>query len=130
MKSVRILSAPFMRRLLIREKEKNHGGGFMKLRKIIGLLTLTVLIGGSALAVEGCFEAGPGYGYGDSAPYYPYYSGAPVGYGDWDEHHTWHDRDWWVGNHRPWVEEHHHEWLTVRPAPHEFYGHHEGHEHD
>jgi hypothetical protein len=101
----------------------------MKLRKAIGLLALTALIGGSALAVSGCFEEEyhtvPGYGYG---AYYPY-AGPPVVYGDWDDHRVWHDRDWWVNNHRPWVEEHHHEWIA-RPLPHQFYGHHERHEHD
>jgi hypothetical protein len=104
----------------------------MKPRKLISLLALVVLLGGSALAVEGCFEAPytPAYGYGGYYPSGPAYTAPPAVYGDWDEHHLWHDRDWWVANRRPWVEVHHHEWLTARPAPHEVYGHHEGHEHD
>ena len=91
----------------------------MNLRKVVSLLALSALIGGSALAVQGCFEetvpaygyGGPAYGYsatpayGYRAPYYPY-GPATVGpqavYGDWDEdhewlarpaHHEWHDRD-------------------------------------
>lgn len=32
-------------------------------------------------------------------------------WGDFDEHHHWHDRWWWVKNHRDWVEQHHHDWL-------------------
>jgi len=106
----------------------------MKLRRLISLLALTTIIGGAALAVQGCVEAGPGYGYGygynNYYPYGSYYSAPPVVYGDWDEHHEWHDRDWWVDHRRPRVEEHHHDWLTAHPAPHELYGHHEGHEHD
>jgi hypothetical protein len=109
----------------------------MKLRKMVSLLVLSVLVGGSALAVQGCFEESvPAYGYGApaygySAPYYPYGPasvGPPVVYGDWDEHHAWHDGDWWVAHRRPWVEEHHHEWLARR-AQHDFNGHHE-HERD
>jgi len=100
----------------------------MKLRKLISVLALVVFLGGSALAVQGCFEApAPAYGY---YPYGSAYTTAPVVYGDWDEHHVWHDRDWWVANRRPWVQQHHREWLTARPAPHELYGHHEGHEQD
>ncbi len=100
----------------------------MKLRKLISLLVLTMFIGGSALALQGCFEEGYtpayGYGYGYNAPYYPYGSAyaAPQG-GDWDEHHEWHDRDWWMGHRRPWVEEHHHEWLAG-PIGHEWHEHH------
>lgn len=32
-------------------------------------------------------------------------------YGDYDEHHDWHDRKWWIDNRRDWVEQHHREWL-------------------
>lgn len=103
----------------------------MKPRKLIGLLALTVLLSGAALTVQGCFEERytPAYGYGSYYPYGPAYSSPPVVYGDWDERHVWHDRDWWTTNRRPWVEEHHHEWLA-RPVPHEMYGSHERHEHD
>ncbi len=105
----------------------------MKLRKIISLAALILLIGGSAIAVQGCFEEsygpGPGYGYGSYYPYGPSYAAAPpVVLGDWDEHHAWHDRDWWVENRRPWVEQHHHEWLQGRAA-HPVYGHRESPQH-
>jgi hypothetical protein len=99
---------------------------------MISLVGLAVLLCGSALALGGCFEESYGLGYGYGA-YYPYgptsYSGPPVIVGDWDEHHEWHNRDWWVDNRRPWVEEHHHEWLA-RPVPHQVYGHRESNEHD
>jgi hypothetical protein len=100
----------------------------MKFRKVVCLLVLTMLLGGSAIAVEGCFEGPPAPAYGYGASYYPYYptpayiAPGPVVYGDWDEHHRWHDRDWWMANRRAWVESHHHEWLEGRLA-------HEGHEH-
>ena len=105
----------------------------MKLRKMVSILVLSALVGGSALAVEGCVAETPVPAYGYSAPYYPYGPatvGPPVVYGDWDEHHAWHDRDWWVSNRRPWVEQHHQDWLTARPAPHELYGHHQEHGRD
>ena len=31
----------------------------------------------------------------------------PVVVGDYDEHRSWHDRDWWGGEHRDWVNDHH-----------------------
>ncbi len=104
----------------------------MKVRKLISLLALVILLGGPALALPGCFEEEytPAYGYGSYYPYGPGYAAPPVVYGDWDEHHVWRDRDWWVEHRRPWVEEHHHEWLTARPVPYEPYEHHERHEHD
>jgi hypothetical protein len=40
-------------------------------------------------------------------PYAP-----PVAYGDYDESHNWHDRDWWIHNRHDWVEQHHREWLA------------------
>jgi hypothetical protein len=111
----------------------------------------------AAVALQGCFEtvpAGPAYGYGTPAygygtPAYGYgtpdygynppviYPGRPVYgapvprvYGDYDDAHHWHDRDWWMNNRRPWVEQHHREWLTARPNPHDVYGHHEDHDRD
>jgi hypothetical protein len=106
----------------------------MKLRKWISFLTLTLLVGGGAAALQGCFEAGPpAYGYGYGAPVYsgpayyparPVYAGPTVAYGDWDEHHVWHNQDWWVTNRRPWVEQHHSEWLAHNTV------HHEEHVHD
>jgi hypothetical protein len=111
----------------------------MNFRKLIGLLVLTALLGGSAFAASGCFEEtyGPApYAYGGPA-YYPYGPGPayrpPVVYGDWDEHHAWHDRDWWMANRRPWVESHHHEWLehhgheSRERLAHELHEHHEWH---
>jgi hypothetical protein len=65
------------------------------------------------LTLQACFEASypepvyPAYAYGPTYGYLP----AP-GYGDYDEHHVWHDRDWWVGHHHAWVEQHHRNWLT------------------
>jgi len=104
----------------------------VNLKRVVSLLTLTILLG-CTMAVEGCFEGPPvpAYGYGPSyyAPAYAapaYVAPGPVAYGDWDEHHVWHDRDWWVANRRPWVEEHHHEWLEGRLA-HEGHDHHDGH---
>lgn len=88
----------------------------MNFRKMVSTLVLTALVGGAAMAVEGCIAETP-VPVGYSAPYYPYGPAtvrAPAVYGDWDEHHAWHDRDWWVANRRPWVAEHHREWLTAR----------------
>jgi len=101
---------------------------FMRPRKLIAGLALTATLFCGALTLQGCFETvpGPGYGYGYGASYapaygpaYPAYVGRPaVVYGDWDEGHAWHNRDWWVANRRPWVEQHHREWLSARPAAH------------
>jgi hypothetical protein len=111
----------------------------MKRRRIWTYLASGALIL-TTLALQGCFEApvapayGYGYGYNSPAVYPegPVYGSPPpvVIYGDYDDYHRWHDRDWWVDNQRPWVEQHHREWLTARPAPHQLYGHHEGHERD
>jgi len=30
--------------------------------------------------------------------------------GDFDEHHDWHDRDWWKSHDPKWAHEHHHDW--------------------
>ncbi len=121
----------------------------MKPRKIWTYLAGGALIA-TTLALQGCFEsvpAAPAYGYnypayGYNYPAYGYnppviYPGrpvygtpAPTVYGDYDDHHQWHDRDWWVNNRRPWVEQHHREWLTARPAPREASDHHERHDHN
>jgi hypothetical protein len=85
--------------------------------KIISAITATSLLLG-IFALQGCFESnysgydGYGYGYGPA-----YYEPAPVIVGDYDEHRTWHDRDWWVNNRRDWVSDHHHEWLGRRSEP-------------
>jgi hypothetical protein len=111
-----------------------NGGVVMKLRKFISVLTLTLLVGGGAIGLQGCFEAGPpayGYGYGGPAytgpaysgpayyPAHPVYSGPTAVYGDWDERHVWHNSDWWVANRRPWVQQHHSEWLAHNTVHHE-----------
>jgi hypothetical protein len=97
----------------------------------------------TTLALQGCFEsvpADPAYGYGYPAygynppviyPGRPVYgTPAPSVYGDYDDYHRWHDRDWWVNNRRPWVEQHHPDWVTARPAPHQAYDHHDRHDRD
>jgi len=71
------------------------------------------------LAFQGCFyeeprHVEPAYGYAAPAP-------AVVVYGDYDEHHAWHERDWWVSNRPEWVHDHHPEWLAKER--------HEEHEH-
>jgi hypothetical protein len=64
------------------------------------------------LALQGCFDSGSGYGYGPGYYAGPAYYSQPVYVGDYDEHRTWHDRDWWVNNRRDWVEDHHKEWVN------------------
>ena len=99
----------------------------------------------AAMMLQACFDGGGrhhyGRGYGYSPP--PAYAAPPPAYayrqpppppayrppppaygGDYDGHHVWHDRDWWVKNDRPWVEHHHPTWLG---APHHD---HEHHDHD
>jgi hypothetical protein len=36
--------------------------------------------------------------------------------GDWDDHHHWHDADWWHEYHPQWIWEHHPEWARHYPA--------------
>lgn len=80
-------------------------------RKIIAAVMAAPFVLGM-LALQGCYETeDPAYGYGYGRPAPVVYASAPVYVGDRDEHHSWHDRDWWVSNHRDWVGEHHHEWL-------------------
>lgn len=82
-------------------------------RNIIRAAT-AVLLTVAMFSFSACFEETypapapyPAYSY---APGYSY-GAPPVVVGDYDEHHVWHDRGWWVGHDRPWVESHHHEWL-------------------
>jgi hypothetical protein len=100
----------------------------MKLKKIAGFLGLGALALGTAFALQGCVETTPAYGYGPAYAYNDpgyvynprpvYVAPAPVypnpRVGDWDEHHQWHDRDWWEHNRRPWAEQHHPEWFAQR----------------
>lgn len=61
-----------------------------------------LLLVSTMFALQACFEHHHDYGYGPP----------PAGVeGDYDEHHEWHERKWWVENRRDWVAEHHHEWL-------------------
>lgn len=53
------------------------------------------------------YAPGPAYAYG--APPYAY---APPPVGDYDEHHEWHNRDWWIQNNHPWVQQHHPNWIA------------------
>jgi hypothetical protein len=34
------------------------------------------------------------------------------GIGDYDQHHEWHDADWWRDHEPKWVQTHHPDWLT------------------
>jgi hypothetical protein len=84
------------------------------MKKVILAIEAATLVAGM-LMFQGCFfeDEGPGPGYG-------YYGGGPaVVYGDWDERHEWHPRDWWVGHREEWVEHHHPNWLAFR----EHHGH-------
>lgn len=79
--------------------------------RISPILT-TMLFVGAIFAFSACVDYGPGYGYGPGpghapAPVYAEGYGRSVGVGDYDEHHAWHDRDWWVSHDRGWVESHH-----------------------
>jgi hypothetical protein len=80
--------------------------------KIVTAIGATSLFLG-VFALQGCYESNyPGYGYGYGYGSGPAYYSTPVVVGDYDEHHSWHDRDWWVSNRRDWVGEHHKEWLA------------------
>ncbi|HKF28547.1 MAG TPA: hypothetical protein VKB29_04935 [Candidatus Binataceae bacterium] len=72
----------------------------------------------AAFAGQACFEEHYSSPY--RAPEY-YSAGPPEVVGDYDDHHVWHNREWWVGHDRDWVSSssHHHEWLE----------HHDEHEH-
>jgi hypothetical protein len=79
------------------------------MRKLILLAEGLLLICGS-LMFSACFYGpgrDPGYAYG---PRYGYAAPPPVVVGDYDEHHVWHNRDWWMSNHHDWVMTHHPEW--------------------
>ena len=96
----------------------------MKSKIIIAIQAASLVFG--MLALQGCFESNypaPGYGYA-SAPGY-YYAPAPVyvGDGDYDEHHAWHDRNWWVNNRRDWVNDHHKEWLAHKDRDDQHHDH-------
>ena len=86
----------------------------MKSKVIVAIGATSLVVG--MFALQGCFESnypgyGPGYGGYGYASGPAYYAPAPVVVGDYDEHRTWHDRDWWVNNRRDWVNDHHKEWV-------------------
>ena len=78
------------------------------MKKLI-ILAEGLILACGMFTLSACFNGNPdpGYGYG-YAPRYGYNSPAVVG--DYDEHHVWHERDWWVSNRHDWVEHHHPEW--------------------
>jgi hypothetical protein len=94
----------------------------MKSKIFPALKTLILVFG--AVSLHACFYGGHRY---EPAPYAyeppPRYVYAPpppvVVYGDYDEHHAWHDRDWWVRNNHPWVEHHHPDWVASREHGHD-----------
>jgi hypothetical protein len=74
------------------------------------------------------YSSGPAYGYAPQpAPQPEYRYAPPPAYkyapppqvGDYDEHHQWHDRDWWVRHNRPWVQQHHPAWLASQGHGHD-----------
>jgi hypothetical protein len=94
-----------------------------KIAKIIGASALVI----GTLGLAACSSSSPDYygpGYGRGAAYAPAYGSAYApgyavapgyayaGEGDYDEYHTWHNRDWWVNNRRDWVNSHHNAWLN------------------
>lgn len=99
--------------------------------KIFTIVKLS-LLGGLIFAAQACFESQPypvygggyGGGYGGPAYYARGYDAPPVVVGDYDDHHAWHDRSWWVGHDRGWVQVHHQEWLH-----HDDHGHHDHDDH-
>ncbi len=84
-------------------------------RMTLEALFLLVLM----LTFTACFYSEPDY-YG---PYGYGYAPSYV-YGDYDERHEWHDRDWWVNNRHYWTHEHHPDWVA-----HETQEEHEKHAH-
>jgi hypothetical protein len=78
----------------------------MKGKIVTAILAAPFVLG--MLALQGCYETDyPAYGYGYT-PAPAVYASAPVYVGGWDEHRTWHDRDW-SEHHRNWLEHEIHE---------------------
>jgi hypothetical protein len=92
------------------------GGAAMN--STVPLITRLSLLLFGMFAFQACFlesrDVIPANGYSSyiTAMFKP--ASAPSGYevGDWDENHEWHNRDWWVKNHRPWVALNHPAWLA------------------
>ncbi|MGH7934834.1 MAG: hypothetical protein ACREQN_16960 [Candidatus Binataceae bacterium] len=85
-------------------------------RKIILIAEALVLIFGT-FTLQACFgehhyNPAPGYGYGYG------YQQPSVAYGDYDQHHVWHDRDWWVQNDHDWAQQHHPNWFAPNGGEH------------
>ena len=89
--------------------------------KMMSGLKVILFVGGAA-AMQACFFGGGHPYYARPAPYAygpapvyaepPVYAYAPPARaGDYDGRHVWRDRDWWVRNDRPWVTDHHPEWV-------------------
>jgi hypothetical protein len=89
----------------------------MKSKIITAIGTASLVLG--MFVLQGCFESNyPAYGhYGYAAGPSYYVEPAPVVVGAYDEHHAWHNRDWWVSNRRDWVSTHHKEWLAHNNEP-------------
>lgn len=103
-------------------------------RKILFAAEALFLLGG-VFVLQACFgpRYAPGYGrYGYApGPAYthaqPYVAPPPAYlYGDYDAHHVYHDRDWWVRNDRSWVQRHHPDWLAS--SEHHEHQEHQGHQ--
>jgi hypothetical protein len=95
--------------------------------KIFSALKALIFVTG-ATALQACFFGGGHPYYSQPAPYaygpsygppstYAYAGRPAYGYavpprdGDYDDHHQWHDRGWWVQNNHPWVQQHHTDWI-------------------
>ncbi|HUO04755.1 MAG TPA: hypothetical protein VMU16_06110 [Candidatus Binataceae bacterium] len=68
-------------------------------------------------------------------PEYPIPPSAPHGWGDYDDHHEWHDYGWWQEHHPNWARKHHPEWYANKEAIEEHHHemqqeHHHDHGHD
>jgi hypothetical protein len=111
----------------------------MMMRSKISPVLKTLIFVAGAMSLQACFYGGhpyysqpapyayapaPAYGYAP-APAYGYarpptYAYAPpASVGDYDEHHQWHDRDWWVQNNHAWVQQHHPDWVASREQGHD-----------
>jgi hypothetical protein len=106
--------------------------------KISPVLKTAIFVAG-AVSLQACFYGGGGghpY-YAQPAPYayapppvaaYQYarppvyaYAPPPVRVGDYDEHHQWHNRAWWVQNNHAWVQQHHPDWVASREYQHNYH---------
>lgn len=50
--------------------------------------------------------------------------------GDYDNHHAWHDADWWHQHDPDWVTKHHPEWVEHHPEWKNEQLHHHDHDRD